>query len=715
MTRPVRGTRAAARGIAAALGALASLTVGFATGGPAVAAPAPAVPAVPAVPDGGIATYNAVTRISTDGLGFQWDNGRDASRVSTFQSAHSSLKRTGINGVLADTSNVTSARSLCHPSNIAGAQGFCWSSEDDGTTAWYPQGLAGSGESPQAQTLVNGRKVLIAGWSASGDKRERITFADVTDPSHVTYRHALLVGLSDDSKNFAALGGHANGVVWAGSRLYVASIGSGFDVFDLNGIWKMDTTVDASVGVDASGRTHGGGFDYVLPRTGSYAYTGAGGEGCGTYPPANVQQRPCLTAASLDLSGPQPALVTAEGDPYSVEDKFGKATAPVVRWPIDPVTGRLKADASGRVQASEAFASPMGGTQGIAMNNGRFAIAGPCPEFVDAKNGGVDIPSCLYHARPDEPVRLVMRTGVNIENLSYWPGSDELWIANEAGDRRMVVHTSWPDDPAPVGMARLASADFTGDGKPDLVGIETATGKLWLYPGTGSGTFGDRIQIGTGWGGLSKLTAGDFTGDGKADLLAVDSDTGILYAYPGTGAAKGMSTLGDRVRIGTGWNTMRELTTMDADRNGKPDLLAVDKDGVLWAYPGSGSLDGGNTLGGRVRIDSGWDTMTELTSPGDLDADGKADLVAVDRDGDLWAYPGSGSLDGGNALGDRARIGTGWDTMRQLVGADFNRDGKGDVDAVEAPAGATGSLYFYPGTGTGTNALGDRARIGTGW
>ncbi|MFI1103992.1 hypothetical protein [Streptomyces melanogenes] len=51
--------------------------------------------------------------------------------------------------------------------------------------------------------------------------------------------------------------------------------------------------------------------------------------------------------------------------------------------------------------------------------------------------------------------------------------------------------------------------------------------------------------------------------------------------------------------------------------------------------------------------------------------------------------------------------------MRQLVGADFNGDGKGDLAAVEAPPGSTGAFYLYPGTGNTT--LGSRTRIGTGW
>ncbi|MCX5382584.1 VCBS repeat-containing protein [Streptomyces sp. NBC_00083] len=661
-----------------------------------------------AFPDGSIATYNAITRIDASGMGLQGDNGRDAGRVSAFEAASPGLTRTTVNGVLASGTAAIAARPLCHDTNIAGARGFCPSVQDDTTSAWVPQGITGSGESPQAAQLVNGRKVLITSAHAPDDQGERLTFADVTDPAHVTYKHALLVGVSDDSKNFAQLTGHANSVVWSGSRLYVAAIGSGFDVFDLNDIWQMDTTSDTAVGRDTAGRTHGAGFTYVLPRTGSYAYTGAG-SGCGSY--AGVPDRPCITAASLDTSGDTPALVTAEGDGNSTEGNFGRATAPVVRWPIDLTTGRLRADASGHVTASEAYASPMGGVQGVAMNKGRFVLAGACPEWVAAEHQTkpvVEFDSCLYEARADEPVHLVTRTAVNLQNFSYWPGTDQLWMVNEYGGGRIVANAPWPDaSPVPAGIIRTTSADFTGDARADLVGVEAATGKLWLYPGNGNGTFGDRIQIGTGWGAMDKLAAADYTGDGKADLLTVDTATGTLYAYAGTGTANGMNTLGARTRIGTGWNDMRELTALDADADGHTDLAAIDRAGTLWVYPGTGTPNGTGTLGNRTRIGSSWNTMTELTSTTGHD------LLALDSTGALWSYPATGGINGTSTLGARTRIGTGWDSMRQLTGADFDGDGTGDVDAVQAPAGATGPLYFYPGTGP--VGLGERTQIGVGW
>ncbi|MFF1414164.1 FG-GAP-like repeat-containing protein [Streptomyces sp. NPDC058289] len=287
-----------------------------------------------------------------------------------------------------------------------------------------------------------------------------------------------------------------------------------------------------------------------------------------------------------------------------------------------------------------------------------------------------------------------------------WPNCGAV-LANDHAD-------PYPTDPpGPVGMVHLTAADFTGNGKPDLVGVESATGKLWLYPGNGAGGLGTRIQIGSGWGAMSKLSAADFTGDGKADLLAVENSTGAFYVYPGAGAASGTSTLGARTQIGSGWGSMRDLTAVDVNKDAKPDLLAIDGNGALWSYQGTGSLAGMNTLGARTQIGSGWGGMTELAVPGDLNADGKADLLAVDAAGALWKYPTTGSLAGMNTLGARTQVGSNWDSMRQLVGADFNADGKGDLDAVEAPSGETGDFFFYPGNGSG--GFGNRVDIGSGW
>ncbi len=311
---------------------------------------------------------------------------------------------------------------------------------------------------------------------------------------------------------------------------------------------------------------------------------------------------------------------------------------------------------------------------------------------------------------------------VQRESTTNWAVGSAPWGQTISGYISPVLNSDSGATPSAAGMTHLAGGDLDANGTHDVLATEVTTGDLYLYPGSGSisgtATLGNRVKIGSGWNTMTNETIGDFNGDGKADVLATDSAAGDLYLYPGTGSVSGMGTLGNRVKIGTGWSGMHDVARMDVNHDGKADVVAVETaTGDLYAYPGTGTLDGTNTLGGRVKIGSGWNSMSSLTTPGDLNGDGIADLVAKDESGKLYVYPGSGSLNGVNPLGNRVQIGSGWSAMTDIVGADVNGDGKGDIAAVEAAPGATGKFYVYPGTGAinGMNTLGDRTQIGTGW
>jgi hypothetical protein len=171
--------------------------------------------------------------------------------------------------------------------------------------------------------------------------------------------------------------------------------------------------------------------------------------------------------------------------------------------------------------------------------------------------------------------------------------------------------------------------DFSGDHREDVIAREASTGRLWLYPGTGTGSLGTRKLIGTGgWNGMSNITAvGDLTGDGRSDLIAVEKATGKLYLYPGTSTG----ALGSRRVIGTGgWNAMNALAGVgDMNGDGRPDLYAREAStGKLWLYPGRSSAVGGRVLVGT----GGWNAMANLIANGDSSGDGRPDLVAVTND-----------------------------------------------------------------------------------
>ncbi|MEU6072718.1 glycoside hydrolase domain-containing protein [Micromonospora sp. NPDC047074] len=148
--------------------------------------------------------------------------------------------------------------------------------------------------------------------------------------------------------------------------------------------------------------------------------------------------------------------------------------------------------------------------------------------------------------------------------------------------------------------------DWNGDGYQDLAAVQISTGVLWLYPGKGTG-FGSRVALGgEGWNELDELTGGaDFTGDGRPDLLAREQSTGRLRLYPG--GTDGL--VGSPLDAGAGWGDMRDLVQLgDFDRNGQPDLAAVQPSTghLLWyRWNGSGWLS-------PTQLGSGFDVMQPL-------------------------------------------------------------------------------------------------------
>jgi hypothetical protein len=182
--------------------------------------------------------------------------------------------------------------------------------------------------------------------------------------------------------------------------------------------------------------------------------------------------------------------------------------------------------------------------------------------------------------------------------LARQRGNGKLWLYPGDGrgslTARTLLGTGWQTMDAVIG-----AGDVTGDGIPDVVARDAAAGRLWLYPGNGRGRLRPRTQLGTGWHSMDLLAGGaDFTGDGKADLVARERANGRLWLYPGTGAGR----WAPRRLVGTGWLSMDALTAV-------PDLVARQRGtGRLWVYPGNGA---GGWLP-RINAGTGWRSMDLL-------------------------------------------------------------------------------------------------------
>ncbi|GGY19605.1 tachylectin-related carbohydrate-binding protein [Streptomyces tanashiensis] len=224
------------------------------------------------------------------------------------------------------------------------------------------------------------------------------------------------------------------------------------------------------------------------------------------------------------------------------------------------------------------------------------------------------------------------------------------------------------------------------------------SGVLWQYEGTGkpAAPLKPRQRVGGGWGGYTALTRlGPPTAEGKGDLVARDRD-GVLWYYRGSGDLS--APFWPRVRIGGGWNAYTSLT-------GTPTgLLARDRDGVLWHYPHHADAPLSAPFGPRARVGGGWNTYTSLTAV-------DRTVLARDASGVLWSYQPSDPSDPSVPLRPRVRVGGGWNVYTALAGTgDLGRRTHPDLLARDRD----GRLWMYEAGVTGVPGV-TRTEAGRGW
>ncbi|KAF2872785.1 hypothetical protein BDV95DRAFT_398340 [Massariosphaeria phaeospora] len=270
---------------------------------------------------------------------------------------------------------------------------------------------------------------------------------------------------------------------------------------------------------------------------------------------------------------------------------------------------------------------------------------------------------------------------------------------------------TWWGEELPQGKwVRLA--DMDGDGRDDYLWVHPNTGAAILYLNGGYSVEGgvnwiSKGEIATGIGEAAGVMFADINGDGRDDFLWI-SPGGLVTAYINGGEKEGGGWLWTSVGqiAGEGTGATRETTRFaDIDGDGRADYMVVGAEGSLnaWLNVGYGDKPDWTPLG-IIATGIGDAAGVQLF---DLNNDGRADYIWLDKDGAAKAYinnRGSGGLapDWINA----GSIATGVGAKREeLRFADLNGDGKKDYVWVDRVSGAL-DVWFNTATG-GSYVVGD--------
>ena len=111
-------------------------------------------------------------------------------------------------------------------------------------------------------------------------------------------------------------------------------------------------------------------------------------------------------------------------------------------------------------------------------------------------------------------------------------------------EKSVIINSGWGGF-----HAFLCPGDVSGDKVPDILAVDSA-GVMWLYRGNGrGGLLPGRSAVGSGWSGMGGVfPLRDWNGDGRNDIGGITM-TGELYLYAGTGRG----TFPVRTLVGKGW------------------------------------------------------------------------------------------------------------------------------------------------------------------
>jgi photosystem II stability/assembly factor-like uncharacterized protein len=175
----------------------------------------------------------------------------------------------------------------------------------------------------------------------------------------------------------------------------------------------------------------------------------------------------------------------------------------------------------------------------------------------------------------------------------------------------------------------MAKGDMDGDGKPDLITVQTD--QLQIFRNTGGAgviSFANPVTYPTDeWS--HELAIGDINGDGLPDIVMTNNDSNTVSIYANT-STPGNISFASPVILPTGGGPT-SVAVGDLDGDGKADLVITNSGGNVNTFSIYRNIGVNGQVAFAPRVDQPDGILVFKVRIGDIDGDGKPDLLIVNN------------------------------------------------------------------------------------
>ncbi|MFC7529286.1 FG-GAP-like repeat-containing protein [Actinoplanes sp. GCM10030250] len=269
-----------------------------------------------------------------------------------------------------------------------------------------------------------------------------------------------------------------------------------------------------------------------------------------------------------------------------------------------------------------------------------------------------------------------------------------LGASGQPTETTIVSQNCGQEDDATVQFAEINGGGREGDFRDEIVSVGY-TGATWAYLNRGWNASGgvyygpDSARVANGFHPPATRFA-DLDGDGRDEIIGIDGNgTAGAYRNRGWGAAGGVYAGADSKVVALGFRDWEATKFADVNGDGRDDLIGIDSNGSVRAYRNRGWTAAGGVFDGADSkvVALGFRNFT-ATKFADLNGDSRDEILGIDGNGTVVAYRNRGwDAAGGVYTGsDSKTVALGFRNHAATKFGDIDGDGRDEILGID-PSG----------------------------